>query len=417
MSSLRLNTIFAAVGNFSMTIAAAVSLIVIARLGSPELVGRFTCALSVCAPIFILAGLQLRDLKATESSKRLSLRDFFDVSIFTNSIAMLAVGPACWLVGFDNRTVVVAILIGLWRFSTGLCELVYGQHQGNANLKIVSKLQSCHGLSVMLMFSTTFYLTRDLRISLLTVVIADVLLFAFMDFQTIRHELIRPSESDRSERARRLRRLIWSAFPLGMANAIFAVNMAVPRIYLEDYFSLKEVGVFSTLVFFARTGTPIMLALGQAASKQLAEAVQSGNRQQFMRLLKKTAILPLLFGIVATVMSWMLGQLVIEFIYGPAYVTSKTAIVLVAIYATLAYVAGVLAYGVIATRRLKSQLVVLSITAVSVVVSGLWLIPTYGVTGACGCLTISAVIRIIGTVIINLRAVSAMDKPKVLDYC
>ena len=88
--------------------------------------------------------------------------------------------------------------------------------------------------------------------------------------------------------------------------------------------------------------------------------------------------------------------------------TSRFAIVLIATYATLVYISTVLTYGVIAARRLKSQLVVLSLTVVAVFIGCRLLVPEYGITGACASLAISAVVRIIGNVVINVQAVQAM---------
>ena len=408
MNSLRRNTIFAAAGNFSSTAMLAVAILVIAWFGDPELVGRYSYALAICAPIFLLAHLRLRDVKATQVEKAYFLSDYFHISIATNALALILVPTVCWFLALDTETLLVAFLIGLWKVTLGLSDLVYGYHQGKSNLKLVSRLQITHAVASTVLFSLTFIVTRNLPLAVGLLFPLNAVLFVVFDLATVKENLRHLPRSAEAQRNRRLTRLLMSALPLGLGGAIFALNMVIPRGLLEHHFSLAEVGVFAALAFFARAGTPVIQAFGQASSRRLAKAVAEGNSQDFMKIQWQACKIPVALGLTAIVGGWFIGQQVVTGVYGADYLTSRFAIVLIATYATLVYISTVLTYGVIAARRLKSQLVVLSLTVVAVFIGCRLLVPEYGITGACASLAISAVVRIIGNVVINVQAVQAM---------
>ena len=409
MNSLRRNTFFAAAGNFSNTALLAVAMLVIAWFGNREMVGRYSYALAICSPVFLLAHLRLRDVKATQVENSYSLGDFLQLVLMTNTVAILVVVPIGLLLRLDSETLLVAFLIGLWKATIGLTDVIYGYHQGKSNLKLVSKLQLTHSLATAVVFASAFIVTRNLPLALGMLFPVNAVLFAVVDYGTVRGDLGQLSKSEDPQRSERLSRLALSTFPLGLAGAIFSLNMVIPRGLLEHHFSLAEVGVFSALAFFARAGTPIILAFGQASSKQLANSVTSGDSGAFARILWQACKVPLALGVAAIVLGWLVGQQVVTGIYGPEYQTSRLAVVLIAVYATLVYISTVLTYGVIAARRLKSQLLVLSLTVVAVFLCAAFMIPQYGVTGACISLVLSAIVRVIGNFLICFFVVQSLS--------
>lgn len=398
MSRFRINTLFAVIGNFSQTAALAAIIVTVAKLGSRDLVGQFSYAMAICTPLFLLAQLRLRDLSATDGNKEVNTEDYFRLSIISNAIAFACVPIIVLILGMSTEFLVLTLMIGLWRIVTSFSYVVFGYHQKSMSMKAVARMQITHCISTVVSFVTVFYLTRSLAMSVAAVFAANLAVWLLMDIRTLGNEV---SFNDvvvkQPDAWKRLVPIGLEALPMGVAGAIFALNMVIPRGLIEEHFSFAELGVFSGLAFMARFGTPVMQALGQTASSQIAKAIHKHDPELLQRMISRIAGIALSAGLVLVVGGWFLGPKLMTIVYESDYVVTSESFALMMGYATLVYVSTVLTYCLIAGRRLKSQLAILSVTVATVFVSGSWLIPEYGIEGACWSLFISAVVRLAGT--------------------
>jgi len=65
--SLPRNVTWSAVGNVTYAATQWGMLIILAKLGTPEMVGQYALGLAVTGPVFMLANLQLRVIQATDT--------------------------------------------------------------------------------------------------------------------------------------------------------------------------------------------------------------------------------------------------------------------------------------------------------------------------------------------------------------
>ena len=65
--SLRSNVVWTLIGSLTYALCQWVMLSVLAKWGSPALVGEFALGLAVTAPVFMLTNLQLRAIQATDA--------------------------------------------------------------------------------------------------------------------------------------------------------------------------------------------------------------------------------------------------------------------------------------------------------------------------------------------------------------
>src|SRR5690349_21224091 len=74
--SLRTNFIWTFLGNVVYAGCQWGMLVVLAKLGSPEIVGQFALALAVTAPVFMFTNLQTRGVQATDARKEYAFGDY-----------------------------------------------------------------------------------------------------------------------------------------------------------------------------------------------------------------------------------------------------------------------------------------------------------------------------------------------------
>ncbi|MEM9941939.1 MAG: hypothetical protein AAF939_10140 [Planctomycetota bacterium] len=386
------NTIAATVGNFSTTAALAVAIVTLTQFGSAENVGHFSFALAVATPVFLLMQLRLRDVIATDLDLS-AWHAYRRLSISSNVCGAVIAGPIAFLAGLSQETIVATILIACWKATVGVSDLVYGWHQRDGRLVDVARLQVGHSIATGLSFFIVFVATRNLAITLSVVFIVNLILLVLVDLKSIDAATgISPSDDRRS-----LWPLLKRNLPLGLAGAIFSLNMILPRDQLEHSFSMVEVGLFSAIAFLARAGTPMMQAFGQTSTKRLNQCVIESNGRGFIATLMRAVTLPLLAGLGLVVVFWVAGQPLVALLYGPAYARDPVAIVLIMAYACLVYLSTVLTYGIIAAGRFKSQLLILSCSVLITYFVGARLIPNSSVQGACWAVLSGATFRILAT--------------------
>ncbi len=394
--------VFAVIGNFSSTFALAVVIVSIARLSDQTSVGRFSYALALCAPLFLLASLRLRDISATEG-KQYSIRAFFLLSALANFLALVAILPVGFLLSVDRETLVTAIFIGLWKSTTAFCDVVYGHHQRETRMTHIARLQLVHSVATVVSFTSILWATGNLFIAVAILGPLHLLIFFCVDLGTISSwgESIVPSEQPSELDLRKYAcRLAFMTLPLGVGAAVFSLNMLIPRMLLDRYFSLEQVGVFAALALCARLGTPVMQAIGQTSSAGLARSIRQHDAKQFAAFAVRAVSFPMLIGLVLTILGGLFGPALLQWVYGDTYKVSAWSVILIMVYAALVYASTLLTYSLIAARWLKSHLGVLAVTVLTGWFFGVWLIPERGLWGACVSLVVSSLVRFAGTLIV-----------------
>src|ERR1700722_789398 len=89
--SLRTNFSWTLAGNLVYAGCQWGMLVVLAKLGSPQLVGQFALGLAVTAPVIMLSNLQLRGVLATDAREEHTFSDYLELRLVTTGLALLTV--------------------------------------------------------------------------------------------------------------------------------------------------------------------------------------------------------------------------------------------------------------------------------------------------------------------------------------
>src|SRR4051812_26106921 len=89
--SLRSNFAWTFVGNVIYAGCQWGMIVVLARLGSQELVGRFALGLAIAAPVLMFTNLQLRAVLATDAKQEHAFGDYLTVRLLTTATALLVI--------------------------------------------------------------------------------------------------------------------------------------------------------------------------------------------------------------------------------------------------------------------------------------------------------------------------------------
>jgi O-antigen/teichoic acid export membrane protein len=429
--TLRQNFSWTFAGNMVYAAAQWGMLVVLAKLGSPEMVGQFTLGLAVTAPIILLAGLQLRQIQVTDVKQQYTFGDYLGLRLICTTVSLLAIAIITFFAHYPPQTSLVILVIGLSKAVESISDIFHGLFQYNERMDRIAFSLIIKGLLSLLALAIGVYVSGNAlggAIGLTTVWTLVLVLYDIPSSFLIakaalrREELLTKETTDFPAtspvlqlrprfNASALRRLITLSLPLGFVMMLISLNANIPRYFIEHHLGVRELGIFSALSYLIVAGGIVVNALGQSASPRLAKYFAAGNRQDFQSLLFKLFLIGLLLGGVAILMAALAGKEILTILYRPEYAQQAYLFILLMVAAGIGYVASFLGYAMTAAQYFRVQMPLFTVVTGISALACFWLIPTQGLVGAAIALIIGAMVQAIFSLGVIYYALQKLDGP------
>jgi O-antigen/teichoic acid export membrane protein len=398
-------------------------LIVLAKLGSPEVVGRFALAAAITAPVIMITNMQLRGVQATDAKKEYLLSDYLSVRVLSTVLAFCVVLLILQLGHFGKPAFWATVILALAKSVESLSDVFYGFFQQQERMGFMAKSMIIKGVLSVTVLGIVFYLSSSLPWALTGLLCAWMLVFLFYDWRmgtkllisvegAAQAQVITSSINSFQERQRILLRIVVLAFPLGIVMGIISLNTNIPRYAIEKFLGERELGIFAALAYTTVAVNMFIQALGQAVSPRMARHFADGDVRGYNALLKKMILVNLAIGLTGVLIISLGGQIILTFIYTREYAAYSTLFVMLMISAMLSGIASALGYAMTAARQFKLQVPLFSMVLVSTGLISFLLIPRYGLYGAATALIASALIQMVGAAWIVKRAIGSISNAR-----
>jgi len=394
-------------------------LVVLAKLGSPEMVGQFTLGLAVTAPVIMFTNLQLRGVQATDAKHKYQFGDYLGLRSIATMLGLLVIVGITIAAGYRWQTSLVILTIGLAKGFESISDVFYGLIQQHERMDRIAISMMIKGPLSLLLLGTGVYLTGSVLWGSVGLAIAWAIILLSYDIRsgalmlktspwgtgeqkstTTSQNLLYPHWHLKT-----LGQLTWLSLPLGLVMMLISLNSNIPRYFIESYLGERELGIFAALAYLMVAGNMVILALGQSASPRLAKYYAMGNRKAFRTLLIKLVGMGAAIGVMAVLVALLVGRELLTIVYRPEYAEQKDLFVLVMVAAGIGYVASFLGYGITAARYFVIQIpLFVAVTSTSAIAS-LWLIPTQGLRGAALALILSALVQLVLSLGVTYHAI------------
>lgn len=393
-SVLRRNFVWTLAGNIVYAAAQWGALVVLVKLGSPALVGRYSLALAITAPIALFFNLQLRAAQATDTRGDYLLGDYVGLRLVTVATAF-AVSVAVGAAAGPSAVALVVAAVALAKGFENVSDVLYGMLQKNERMDLIAKSQMLRGGLLVAAMATVMALTHSLPLAAVTVAAGWLMLtlrydgpnaaLLAMASKPARHPLAPRWDRERMLHLARL------TFPLGIGSILASLYATVPRYFVRGFGGEAALGYFSALVYFPMAGRTIVEALGQSALPRLARE-RVVRPDAYRRLLVTLALLVVGVGAVGAIVAALAGRQILSVVYRPDYARRLDVFVLLMIGGGVEYVASIMGIGLIAARRFRALLVALGAGVVAEVVAAAALTPRYVDRGAAWALIIGSTV-------------------------
>ncbi len=412
--SLRDNFSWTLAGNVVYAACQWLTLVVMAKTGTPEMVGQFALALAIVTPVIVLTSLQLRVLQSTDATRDFVFGDYLAVRLVT---AVVTIAIVAAIVGWNAYTLEMALLalaVALTRSFDSLSDVFYGRLQQRERMDRIAVSLVLHGVLQLAVFGPIIFITGSVLLAVLGMACISVLVLLFYDLPKVR-QLEGPGASLRPRWSLpAFRKLAWLGLPIGLVTALNSLTGNVPRYFIAESLGERELGIFAAMFYLTVAGSTVMGAIGSPASPRLANMFAAGNYAGYRQLLAKLVGIALATGIGGLLVALVAGRQILSLLYRPEYAAHMPTFLWLMAATAPMYVASVLGVGVNAMRRFHAQVPLPVVNLALTVGLAAFLIPRSGLDGAGQVVFLSSVLSMLTTFLVLalcLRSSASGDPP------
>jgi O-antigen/teichoic acid export membrane protein len=419
--SLRANFSWTFVGNVVYAGCQWGVLVVLAKLGSPEMVGRFALGLAVTAPVIEFSKLQLANIQATDARREFAFGHYLGLRLTTTAVALLIIAGISLISGYNWETTLVVLAVGVAKAFEAISDAYYGLLTQRECMDRISKSMMIKGPLSLVAVGVGVYLTNSVFWAAAGLALAWALVLASYDLRN-GALVLESSPVDlalgRGDQKAMLRprwdvgtlvRLARLALPMGFVTLLISLNTSIPRYFVESYWGEEELGIFAAMAYITKAGATAVFALARSTSPRLAKYYATKSNKAFRVLLFKLVGISALLGVVGVVTALIAGQEILTLFYGPEYVR-PAVFVWVMVGGGIQFVATSLGFGMTTTRHLRVQVLVYALVTGALTLACLRLVPISGLHGAAIALMIGAVVRAAGGLVVVVHALRESQK-------
>lgn len=391
--TLRTNFAWNAVGSAIFALSQWGILIVFAKLGSATLVGQLVYGLALAAPLFVVAGLQLRTIQATDPESRHSVGQYLGLRVVMTLAALvvaMAIAAVMWAIGSQLAPIVL-----FWALSKAVdsgSDALYGLFQQSERMDYVGFSLTLRGILAVASVAVLFRTSHSAPLALAGLAIAWGAVFILFDIPMARNLLRHRGPSAYNTRRaaetlhlvldrRQLMPLCWEAAPLGIVAFLLTIQVQVPRYVVVGLLHTRALGLFSAAAYLTFVGAILVNSLGAPACVRLAQYRVTGSRSAFRHLMTKLILVATALGIAGILISACAGSRILTLLYTDEYAGMARVLTILCAGSALTYIASFLGYGMTALRRFRIQ-VPISVSVVLITLLGCYfLTERYGLMG------------------------------------
>ncbi|MFB2836056.1 lipopolysaccharide biosynthesis protein [Floridanema evergladense] len=394
-------------------------LIVLAKLGSPEMIGQFTLGLAVTAPVIMFTNLSLRNVQATDAKYKYQFGDYLGLRLIATSLGLLIILGITIASGYRLQTLLVILTIGLAKGFESISDVFYGLIQQYERMDRIAISMMIKGPLSLLLLAIGVYFTGNVLWGTVGLAVAWAIVLLNYDIRS-GALMLKTSPWQRGKQKstknfpnplhpqwnlKTLVQLTWLALPLGVVMMLISLNSNIPRYFIESYLGERELGIFAALAYLMVAGNMVIAALGQSASPRLAKYYVAGNSTAFGTLLFKLVGLGLILGALGVFVTAVAGREILTLLYKSEYAEHSDLFVWLMVAAGMGYVSSFLGYGMTAARYFRVLMPLFALVTATSAIVGLWLIPTQGLSGAAIALILSALVQLVLSLGVTYHAI------------
>lgn len=408
--SLRRNVLYSTFANGFFALTQWGIVIVSAHLGTAADVGVITVVTALVTPIFMFAQMAMRDGHSVDDLNEFTRADYIALRIVTSTVAVgvVAVVVFIYLAPAGAVMQATAASFAAVKLMGAQANMNHGIFQRAERLDYVALSLISRGFFGLISFSVCYLSTGNLALAFLAQgLIWWVCLYA-VDLHFLNRLQARVTFHDvLNVSPRQVIKLAGWMLPLGLAVFLMVASTSVPKLVLGRNADLTVVGIFGAIAYINVALDTISGAIGTASAARLRRLYRDGQRNRFLRMNIRLALLSASLGGAMWLAALLYGGQILKLLYGDEYARGdifQVAILAAALRVSAAPLQFAMNAGQAFWRRMGNS----GFTFVVSLVSSVALIPSHGAVGAAWAMVIPAAVNLALTAFSTVRIVKDM---------
>lgn len=348
------------------------SFLILARLASPEELGRYSLAVAVAVPIFLATRMQLRQAAAADPHGSASFGAYRRLRIISATVSLAAVSLFAMTLARDSCWALFAVSLARWAEEIGDMHYAPAQRAGRWPRIAASQALRLVGALTLLPLGWRF---AGLPAALLLVASWQMAVTVWFDAPLAR--ALEPGGPG-AIGVRDLLRLNW---PLGAVAAVVSLISYVPRYALAWASGESAVGDYAALAQAALFGNLAVQGAGQASLGRLGVAYVN-DRGGFRRLVGHLLCFAGGVGFAALLAAARWGDVLLSVVFHPRFAALQPELIVMMAASLFVYAASVFGYALTAAGVKTGQLAVFGAALAVGLATAFPLSSAYGISGA-----------------------------------
>ena len=396
-------------------------LVILNKKGSSSLVGQFSLAMAISAPITLFFNLQLRQLLSTDAIGKYSLGDYFMLRTIASILNFLVIASIAFYRIEDPAEIrAVIIIVGLFKTLETCSEIPFGLLQRFECVRFIAYSQIAKGFLILISTLISVMIFQSLVLCVAALALQQLIVFCLLDLRAAQRVKDRAlaEVSFKADRLlahewnmRRVLRLNLEALPLGFTAMFISLNINIPMYFLEQNLGLEILGIYTSLSYLIRSLQLISGSLGRAIAARLSTYYISGRVDLFFQLLAKMMLATIGIGLVGLVAAYFCSDFVLSLLFNDSYREYKSLFMLLLVNLVLVSMVVFLGNGLTAGRMLNAQPVIFGGAMVFCFVLSGWLVPRYGMMGAAYSACMTSLFQLFASAVGIFQVIRLAPKP------
>src|SRR5437660_584104 len=157
--SLKRNFSWTFLGNVVYTACQLGMVTVLAKLGSPEMVGQFALGLAITSPAMSFANLKARGIQASDAKREFRFSEYLGFTLVLTVLGLLLIGGSTWSGGYGIETALVILAVALGKAFDVISDVFFGLYQLNEHMDRIAKPLMVNGFLSVAALGGVVYLT------------------------------------------------------------------------------------------------------------------------------------------------------------------------------------------------------------------------------------------------------------------
>jgi len=377
-------------------------------------VGEFALGLAITAPVYALSNMQLRGIQATDIHNRIRTSDYVGFRLITITLSLLLIIGILTITQISNGSVIVILLIGIWKGIESLSDILFGYYQKNEEMVLISISLVLKGVLSLVAIAITMIFYKNLLIAIINLILLWVAVVIFFDLNKYINLLKKYSNTcqhlltfDFVE----ILNILKLGIPMGIVIMFHNLNMSIPKYFVYSLLGEDMLGIYAAISYAVVAGTTVVGAIGQSSMPRLARYLTQ-DIVLFKKLVLKVIGASLIVGLCGVAVSIFIGEFILNVLYSEEYSKFNDVFIWTMISATFLYMASSMGCTLTAMRCFKTQASISIFSVLFTALTSYILIPSQGLVGAAISMTIGYFVHAVCSVLaiyFNLKGKSYND--------